>query len=396
MGTSPSPTIASAKPQASSSTGRRRSTSLSTDNRVKDLEAELTALREAAGSPAAEIDGLKTQLANVKRDLNKSINEKMALEARAKKDVDAVRSQLDDANFELDAMRRDFEDGGSVSKKEVERQKKAWDGEKRELQVKLGKLESQVQDRQTELESLKSVSEEVVRLTEELDRERSFKASAQAASVPVPFDTAELERLNSEIDSLRVELAQARAAQHTASASTTSTTSSDLTVRRLQRQLEKAQRDIEALEESLDQSEEENQALRSRVPLPGSPSLRAEDGRAVQLEIDNSDLRSKIQSLQSTIETLRVEIETLENAASGLRGLQPQVESLQAELKEKDVMLTETREKSTVSVIFVAWSRQLTRSSHYWINSPLPRRRSRERKLSLPQCHPKPHQLRRS
>lgn len=331
-----------------SGTSRRRSTSLSLDPRVKDLEAELATLRLAAGSPAMEIDGLKTQLGNVRRDLNKAINEKMALEAKSRKDIEAIKGQLDDANFELDNMRRDVEEGGSVSKKDVEKQKKSWEGERQELQMKIGKLESSIKERQSEVHDLQSSAEEASRLQMELEQERSRKATV---ITPAPVDTSELNRLQSKIAELQTELTQARSTA-TSSTSTAQPTTSDLQVRRLQRELEKARRDITALEQSLEQSEEENQSLRTYVPLPGSPGRgKVDDGRVMKLETENEDLRAQLESLRETLESLRVELENLQNVNAGLSHLQPLVESLRAEVMQKDESIQTMREESQVSLI---------------------------------------------
>lgn len=55
---------------------RRRSTSLSSDNRVSELESELQVLRAAAGPGQMELEKVKTQLANVKKELDKVTNAK--------------------------------------------------------------------------------------------------------------------------------------------------------------------------------------------------------------------------------------------------------------------------------------------------------------------------------
>lgn len=292
-------------------------------------------MREAAGSPAAEIDGLKTQLTNVKRDLNKAINERMALEARARKDVEAVQGQLDDANFELDALRRDMDDGGnSVSKKEVDRQRRAWDGEKQELQAKIVKLEGTAKDHEEEIGRLRSAADEVDRLNSLLADERAKPKSVPAPASPV--NHAEVDRLTDEVATLRLDLAQARsqAAGHSAPSAP-----SDLSVRRLQRQLEKAQRDIEALEQSLDQSEEENQALRSRVPLPGSPGLKADDGRVMALEADNDELRAEIHQLRETLAAAQTELDTMRSARDQLETVQAELEGLKLEVEQSGIAL---------------------------------------------------------
>lgn len=259
-------------------------------------------LRQNAGSPALEVDGLKTQLANVKRELNKAINEKIAIESRAKKEVENVKSQLEDANFELDNVRRDLEDGGSISKKEVEKRQRSWEGEKAELVVKVRDLERVVAESNEEISIMKTSAADFTRIQAKLDLERSKPPS----SSPAADASAEIARLTEEVASLQQDLVRARA--HTPS-SVSSSSSSDLTVRRLERKLEKAQRDAEALEESLNQAEEENQALRSRVPLPGSPNRKANDCKLVELGEENEKLQNELAELRSELDVLQSQLQ---------------------------------------------------------------------------------------
>lgn len=292
-----------------------------------------------------EIDGLKTQLANVRRDLNKAVNEKMALEARSRKDIEAIKGQLDDANFELDNMRRDVEEGGSMSKKDVERQRKSWEGERQELQMKIGKLESSIRERQSEIDELRSTAQEASRLAVELEEERARKAPVTA---PAPVDTAELNRLQSKVAELQTELIRARNTT-TSTTTTAQPTTSDLQVRRLQRELEKARRDITALEQSLEQSEEENQSLRTYVPLPGSPGRgKADDGRIMQLESQKEDLQAELESLKETLASLRAELEDLQSVNADLSQLQPQMDGLRAEVMQKDGSIQAMKEETQV------------------------------------------------
>jgi chromosome segregation ATPase len=281
---------------------RRRSTSLSADTRVQDLEAELTMLRQSAGSPALEVDGLKTQLANVRRELNKTINEKIAIETRSRKEVESVKNQLDDANFELDNIRRDLEDGGSVSKKEVEKRQRSWEGEKAELVVRIRHLESVVADSKALISTMKASANDAVRLQAELDQTLLDKASSSTG----PENSLQVTRLTEEVSALQQELTRALAQTPT---SVSSSSSGDLTIRRLERKLEKAQRDTEALEESLNQAEEENQALRSRVPLPGSPGRKSDDGRQMALEAENENLQVELAGLRAQLAGLQVQME---------------------------------------------------------------------------------------
>jgi DNA repair exonuclease SbcCD ATPase subunit len=236
-----------------------------------------------------------------------------------------------------------------VSKKDVEKQKKSWEGERQELQLKIGKLETIATERQSEINDLQSSAEEASRLAMELEQERSRKAPAPAPTLGV--DTTELNRLQLKVAELQTELTQARNAS-TSSTTATQSTTTDLQVRRLQRELEKARRDISALEQSLEQSEEENQSLRTYVPLPGSPGrAKMDDGRTMQLESENENLRAELESLKQTMATLRIELESLQSANAGLAGLQPQLEALKAEAAQKEDSIRAMREESQVSYV---------------------------------------------
>ena len=290
-----------------------------------DLEAEISVLRQNAGSPI-EIDSLKTQIANARRDLNKAINEKITVESKARKDVDAVKSLLEDANYELEGLRRELEDGGDGTKKELEKKQKMWESERSELVGKVKELEALVATGKAELVELRSAANEAERLKEELDQARSLQAAA-----PTPDHSGEINRLTEEVASLQAELTRAQS-----QTPTLTTSSTDLTIRRLERKLEKAQRDTEALEESLDKAEEENQALRSHIPLPGSPGMKPGDGRMVELEADNERLQDEVTHLQAQIRGLRGELDQLQATAAKAEQAEIDLRELQDGLQSKE------------------------------------------------------------
>ena len=290
-----------------------------------DLEAEISVLRQNAGSPI-EIDSLKTQIANARRDLNKAINEKITVESKARKDVDAVKSLLEDANYELEGLRRELEDGGDGTKKELEKKQKMWESERSELVGKVKELEALVATGKAELGDLRSRASEAERLRGELDQARSLQAAA-----PTPDHSGEINRLTEEVASLQAELTRAQS-----QTPTLTTSSTDLTIRRLERKLEKAQRDTEALEESLDKAEEENQALRSHIPLPGSPGMKPGDGRMVELEADNERLQDEVTHLQAQIRGLRGELDQLQATAAKAEQAEKDLREFQDGLQSKE------------------------------------------------------------
>lgn len=286
-----------------SRTSRRRSNSLASDSRVHDLEAELASLRQNGGS-SLELDAMKTQLATAKRELNKAINEKIWVESKAKKEIDAVKDLLENANYELDGMRRDLEDGGSISKKEMEKRQKVWEGEKIELESRIQDLEGLVADGKTRLSESEAAADEA-------ERVRRKEHSKPAPPSTSPDHSEELSRLTEEVRSLQAELVRARAQSPPSSTAPTSS-SSELTIRRLERNLDKARRDAEALEESLNQAEEENQALRTRIPLPNSPGSKVDNEKVAGLEVQNGKLQGEVLQLQEQVKSLRGELATLQ------------------------------------------------------------------------------------
>jgi chromosome segregation ATPase len=280
---------------------------------------------------AAEVDALKTQLATAKRELNKSINEKISLESKAKKEVDAVKSLLEDANYELDGLRRELDDGGSISRKEMEKKHKVWDGERAELAKKVQDLERTIGDGKAELVELRSAADEVDRLRDELDQARSRPPVSTS-----PDHSEELSRLSGEVTSLQAELVRARAQTSPSSSSAPFSSSADLTIRRLERKLDKAQRDAEALEESLNQAEEENQALRSRIPLLSSPGSKADDGRFMELEVENERLQDDVVQLGNQVHSLRRDLESLQASHAKALELEEALQLVQVVAQEKE------------------------------------------------------------
>jgi len=323
-----------------SRTSRRRSNSLASDSRVHDLEAELASLRQNGGS-SVELDALKTQLATAKRELNKAINEKIWVESKAKKEVDAVKDLLENANYELDGMRRDLEDGGSVSRKEMEKRQKVWESERAELGSRIRDLEGLVEDGKARWSELQSAANEAGHLREELDKERS-KATPIAG---MPDHSEELSRLSEEVRSLQAELARARA-QSPPSSSAPTSLSLELTIRRLERNLVKAVRDTEALEKSLNQAEEENQALRTRIPLPDSPTSRADNGKVMELEVENERLQGEVSNLQDQVKSLRGDLSTLQASLAKALAAEEALERVQRALLDEEAAWNTERQVS--------------------------------------------------
>ena len=73
---------------------RRRSASFSSDPRVTDLEAELQASRSAQRSASLELEKVHAQLETTRRELDKVMNAKMALEKSSQRDTERLKSEL--------------------------------------------------------------------------------------------------------------------------------------------------------------------------------------------------------------------------------------------------------------------------------------------------------------
>ena len=340
------------------------------------------ALRQAAGSPAIEIDGLKTQLANVRRDLNKAINEKMALEAKSRKDIEAVKNQLDDANFELDNMRRDLEDGGSVSKKDMEKQKKSWEGERQEMQVKIGRSETVAKERQSEINDLKSELTEVrtqvdaltaekSQLEQSLSTVRREKDDLVEVANRLTLETTNLgEKLSTQLEELEEERVTSRNAAKRVEEAEAMISSGDIQLAKLSEDLEAAitlrtslESKIAELQDTLANRSTESEAdardtelsqLRSELEIVRSTlaEKETESQREVQIlsftkEQDAKSAKEQLDNLQSELDTARMasqaasdrasdqEIssqQTIDDLRAEITTLEQRVKSLQSEL----------------------------------------------------------------
>lgn len=242
-----------------------------------------------------------------------------------------MKNLLEDANYELDGMRRDLEDGGSISRKELEKKQKVWEGERAELGGRVKDLEKAVADGKTRLSELQSAAEEAERLREEMDHERSKAAPISAT----PDNSDELSRLSEKVVSLQAELVRARA-QTPPSSTAPSSSSADLTIRRLERKLEKAQRDTAALEETLREIEEENQSLRTAIPLPVSPGLKADNGRGLELEMDNERLQDEVSQLQEQVRSLSDDLEKLRTSLVESQEAKDALQGVEQSLRDKE------------------------------------------------------------
>lgn len=259
---------------------RRRSTSLSSDNRVSELEAELEVLRAATGPGQVEVEKLKAQLTNVKRELDKTTNAKLAVERSSKREIDEVKSQLEDVNFELEDWRRNDGSGGKAALEKVKKDAAATIDA---LVSKVAELEREVDRRTADVGRLQA------QLEAELEAE---KAKTSPSSGSSPATSAQVDELEEKIIVLESELRQARA-------SGSSGTSNDKSARVLQREIKSLQRIIDEQKEELAAQDEEVTRLSSAIPLPESPGLKP-----VSVKVD----MDKILDLENRLEQAELKV----------------------------------------------------------------------------------------
>jgi len=275
---------------------RRRSTSLSSDNRVSELEAEIEMLRSTHGPSSIELDKIKAQLSTARKELDKATNAKLAFERSSEREKSELKSRLDDAEFELEDWRRN--DGGA-SKVEIEKVKKAVKVELDNAAAKVRELEKEVEEKGRTVERLERELSGMDDLRTELDEARS----AQSPTISKP--SADLSGLQAKLASLEEELAQARSVPSAAAGSAGAI--ADKTIRQLKREVKTLSATITSLEEEVASQDEEISRLRTAVPLPGSPVLTpstsdADLTRITELEEDLEEARAEVLDLKEKLE----------------------------------------------------------------------------------------------
>jgi predicted nucleic acid-binding Zn-ribbon protein len=321
FGSSPSPLPAKTK-------SRRRSTSLSVDPRVQDLEAELDHLRSTQHN-SGELDGLKLKLAAAITARDKIENQKLALEKSSRRELEELRTRLEELTDEVEYHRSNgsLRDNGEVEKV------------KKDLGARIASLEDVLRRKTDEIAKLEKQVTRMEELEAELDSEKSARRDIEAASAKVPAQTSspELAGLQDKVALLEVELSEARA-----TTPSSGSTSSAKQLRQLQRELDAAKREKDALQSELDQSDdilakkdEEILHLRGALPLPGSPALGAtpvDDGRVKELELQVESLQEEIRNLEASgADTVRSLEGQLETAKAALEQAKSELESSRIE-----------------------------------------------------------------
>jgi DNA repair exonuclease SbcCD ATPase subunit len=303
-------------------------------------------LRAAQGPSSIELDKLKTQLVNAKKELDKVTNAKLALERSSAREVEELKSRLEDANFELEDWRRN---DGSGSKAGIENAKKAARQEVDVLTRRVDELEETIREKERALEKLPVYEAQIAELRIALDQ-------AQAVATETLHGTSTNEasaELSERIADLEKELAAARTAAPSVALP------ADKTSRQLQREISKLKSQVTNLEEELAAQDDEILRLRGAVPLPGSPSLTATKSNEEIAKI--ALLEGELEDAKSQANEAR---ERLEIAEEQTQALQKQLEvSIETAIRNSGLMCR------TPMLIGQRWRLSCWASSQNWLPS---------------------------
>lgn len=260
---------------------------------ISQLQSEIQELRSQAANSVSfsELENIKTQLTAAKKQANKMENEKMALERKARNEVDDLRSKLDDAQDELNFFRR-AEDGAGVAKDKEE--KDALTAKVETLQDELHSKAKEIQDLEAQLESLASIESALAEEKRKVIDLESRIASAAPVATSVPIVD-----LEAKIFSLEQQLS--------AASSTGKDSTSDRKVRQLQRDLAGLEEELRESDRVLAEKEKEIFSLRTCLPIPGSPTLGPSTSVADRAEVERLESECEAQRLQITEMTAQVE-----------------------------------------------------------------------------------------
>lgn len=278
------PTPATSPSQASGS--RRRSTSLSSANHIRDLEQELQRSRKEASSAG----DARSRLCVAEKERDRAVNDKMRLEKQLRAEMETLKGQLEDQGYELAHYK-----GNTGESPQIERLKQAVqavEAERNTLQRKVEELEKAAGKQEHAEARLSELENEVEQL-------RAAKSTASKA------DAVDVAALESKVSKLEAELANAQEAASTLSTSppaadNASTAKQNL---KLQREIKTLKAQVDALQSELADRDDDILQARSGVPLPGSPKLAAADA------ISNNDIL--VEELRERIKALELQLEAL-------------------------------------------------------------------------------------
>ena len=288
---------------------------------MADLEAEIVNLQASLGASNAELAAMQSQLASVKKEKMKLENEKMMGERLAKKDLEELRARFEDANYELEDWRRSTEGG---AKEEMEKVRNEGKIEMKNLKEK---LEKDVQEKSTLIQNLEAKVSRLGDLEIALEKERKIKSELERAmplSIQTPASSDESAALTEKIATFEAELTAARFEGETTQAGV-----ADRTIRKLQRELESARRDNQALGEQVDDLHERNHSLTTRIPLPESQMSSP--------KLISSVESAQLAAVEAQVVTLEAELEQRQ------RMTQEEVRNLESQLDEANTLLEVTK-----------------------------------------------------
>ncbi|WVO14289.1 hypothetical protein L204_101921 [Cryptococcus depauperatus] len=309
--------------------GKRRSLSVSASD-VRELEIQ--------------VDNLKIQLSNIKRDYDKAVNEKLAIEISTKKSAEKLENELDEAKRELEYYRCSQGDADSKQIDQLKKDVQAAYREKEHLNELLRDKEAEAQKQMEEMTKLKEEVSNFESLNQEFENGRQARHRIeQSKSSNSSFDE---EKSLDKIVALEAELERARVAS-----ATFVPKSANPELRQVRRELQKALRDKEYLEslvkendELLAEKDEEISKMRAAIPIPSSPTFEAQHGynRLGGLESGKEDLLhdldAQLEQHAKEMQKLRVELmeknDELMSARSCEGSIKAQQEVLSADLQK--------------------------------------------------------------
>ncbi|WVR00216.1 hypothetical protein IAU59_007358 [Kwoniella sp. CBS 9459] len=290
-------------------------------SRPKTKRRSMSSSGPSAASEMIELENqvktLREQLVAKKRDLDKSVNEKLAVEIAAKKKSERLESELEDIRAELD-YHRSNEGGDGL--KELEKAKKAAQAEKEHLASQLREKAEELKQRTSEVKKLTAIADKVNALEVQLEEERQARQQLEEAAATLGPSSDNVDNGSvAKIESLEAEVTRLRAQSVSGNAKT-----SDGDVRQIRRDLQKAVRDKEYLESLVRENDEllaekdgEIDRLKTAMPIPGSPTLAArDDGRIEQLQKDKLDLQDKLENDKERYESEIAALERRVNEAA--------------------------------------------------------------------------------
>ncbi|ORX40644.1 hypothetical protein BD324DRAFT_678089 [Kockovaella imperatae] len=242
------------------SKGRRRSASFSADPRVSNLETEISKLHSSHG---LEMDKVSAQLEIARKELDKITNAKLALEKSSQKELDRLRSDLEDANYELDGWRVN------------------------------GQAPTRAED------------------PKHVAKMKEMEAAAERMREQLASADVEISRLTKKVEELEGRIAAPSSPD-------------GMSVRQYQREIKTLNSRIQSLEEELKAQDEEILKLKIAVPLPGSPQVgdsenpSLSDSRLAELDEITREHELVVFGLQEEIKSTKKEITRLEELVDKL------------------------------------------------------------------------------